>query len=97
MQVTVLESLGDGWIKAQIGSQTGYMDTNFISTGYVASAMPILVTTSQVHLRAGMSTKSTSLDLLPKGTEVILIGLTSQWGHVIVDGQMGFIYAKYLK
>jgi hypothetical protein len=28
---------------------------------------------------------------------VILIGLTSQWGHVIAGGQMGFIYAKYLK
>ena len=97
VQVSVLETLENGWVKAQIGSQTGYMDTKFISTGYVASAMPILVNTSQVHLRAGMSTKSTSLDLLPKGTEVILIGLTSQWGHVIVDGQMGFIYAKYLK
>ncbi len=97
VQVSVLETLENGWVKAQIGSQTGYMDTTFLSNGYVASAMPVVTTTGQVHLRASMSTKSTSLDLLPKGTAVILIGLTSQWGHVIVDGQMGFIYAKYLK
>ncbi|GEM_PF-497232 len=97
VQVFVLETLENGWVKAQIGSQTGYMDTTFLSNGYVASAMPVVTTTGQVHLRASMSTKSTSLDLLPKGTAVILIGLTSQWGHVIADGQMGFIYAKYLK
>ncbi len=97
VQVSVLETLENGWVKAQIGSQTGYMDTTFLSNGYVASAMPVVTTTGQVHLRASMSTKSTSLDLLPKGTAVILIGLTSQWGHVIADGQMGFIYAKYLK
>ena len=97
VQVSVLETLENGWVKAQIGSQTGYMDTTFLSNGYVASAMPVVTTTGQVHLRASMSTKSTSLDLLPKGTAVILIGLTSQWGHVIAGGQMGFIYAKYLK
>ena len=97
VQVTPLEFLGSGWIKVQIGSLTGYMDSVYISTGYVASAMPVLTTTSQVNLRAGMSTKSKSLGSLSKGTQVILMGFTSQWAHVIVDGQIGFIYAKYLK
>ena len=60
-------------------------------------AMPILYTTSSVHLRAGMSTKTKSLTTLAAGTPVILMGFTSQWAHVIVNGQTGFIYAKYLK
>lgn len=97
VQVTPLEFLGSGWIKVRIGSLTGYMDSVYISTGYVASAMPVLTTTSQVNLRSGMSTKSKALDSLPKGTQVILMGFTSQWAHVIVDGQTGFIFAKYLK
>ena len=92
----IVDSIADGWAHVTIGSLSGYMDMTFLSSG-VASAMPILKTTSSVNLRAAMSTTSTSLDKLPAGTQVIVMGFTAQWAHVIVGGQMGFIYAKYLK
>ena len=96
VQVNVLD-VTDGWAKVTIGSQSGYMDVGFLSNGYVSSAMPVLKTTSSVHLRASTSTKSASLGTLPAGTEVTLMGFTSQWAHVIVGGQTGFIYAQYLR
>ena len=90
--------VGDGWYEVTIVGTgvKGYMDGTFLAS-YCASAMPVLYTTSSVHLRAGMSTKTKSLTTLAAGTPVILMGFTSQWAHVIVNGQTGFIYAKYLK
>ena len=97
--VEVLATLDNGFTQVRIGNLTGYMKTEYLSTGSVASAMPLLKISSsgKVNLREEASTSSNSLGLYPKDTEVILLGFNGSWAHVIVDGKIGFMLTTYLK
>lgn len=82
----------------------GYMKTEFLKTDGtdVPSAMPVMHISNSnaaknLHLREQQSTVSRSLGIYPNGTEVILMGFSNEWAHVIVDGQFGFMLAKYLE
>ena len=95
------------WIQVGIGNLTGYMKREYLvisgdAKDYPASAMPILEVANpnmagNLHLREKQSTSSKSLGTYKNGTSVILMGFTGEWAHVIVDGRMGFMQAKYLK
>ena len=97
--------LSGKWASVRIGNLTGYMKTEFLSANTAdppASAMPVMTVRNpnpagNLHLRDMQSTSSHSLKLYPNGTQVILMGFTSTWAHVIVDGQMGFMMGKYLR
>ena len=69
---------------------------------YPASAMPIMTINNPnseqcVDLYAEQSQKSEFLGVYYNGTSVILMGFNATWAHVIVDGKVGFILAKYLE
>lgn len=95
------------WTRVNIGNYHGYMRTEFLAFGdpaqsIVASAMPIMVvnnpgSAANLNLREGPFAAAKSLGVYPNGTKVILMGFNDTWAHVIVDGQMGFMQASYLK
>ncbi len=97
--VEVLSTLDNGFTQVRIGNLVGYMKTEYLTTNYVASAMPLLKINSsgKVNLREQASTSSNSLGLYPKDTEAILLGFNGNWAHVIVDGKIGFMLTTYLK
>lgn len=98
---------GEEWVKVSIGNLTGYMDASFLTfqggnEAFPASVMPVMQVKNynsigNLHLRQKQTMDSASLGLFDNGTRVILMGFTGEWAHVIVNGQMGFMMAKYLK
>lgn len=107
VQVVIDGPVDGEWTKVIIGNLTGYMKTEYLVISgegkqYPASAMPVMFVSNpnparNLHLRAGQSTYSTSLGLYSNGTKVTLMGFTDEWAHVILDGNMGFMLAKFLK
>ena len=51
----------------------------------------------RLNLRATMSETSESLEKYNNGTQVVVLGIGTTWHHVIVDGKVGYMMAKYLK
>ena len=104
----IFNGTSDGvWAKVAVNNLHGFMKTEFLAIGEpaqsnVVSAMPIMVVSNpgsaaNLNLREGPFAASKSLGIYANGTKVILMGFSSEWAHVIVDGQMGFMLAKYLK
>ncbi len=93
------------WTPVVIGDALhGYMKTEFLKTDGtdVSSAMPVMHINNpnaakNLHLREKQSTASGSLGIYPNGTEVILMGFSNEWAHVIVEGKFGFMLAEYLQ
>lgn len=95
------------WTKVIVGNLKGYMKTEYLVISgegkpYPASAMPIMAINNPnseqcADLYAGQSQKSEFLGVYYNGTPVILMGFNATWAHVIVDGKVGFILAKYLE
>ena len=104
----IVNGPADGeWTKVNVGNLEGYMKTEFLVISgegkpYPASAMPIMTINNPnseqcVDLYAGQSQKSEFLGVYYNGTQVILMGFNATWAHVIVDGKVGFMLAKYLE
>lgn len=103
--VEILSSAGDGgdntwkWVRIMGTDVTGYMQTKFLRTDgkSVASAMPTVTIRNGggtgLNLRADMSTKARSLGYYSNGTQVTVLGVSTDWLHVQVDGKVGFILA----
>ena len=107
VRVIIKAGSDDEWTVVAIGNLHGYMKTEFLAMdedaqNNVASAMPIMVvnnpgSAANLHLREGPFATSKSLGIYANGTKVILMGFSSKWAHVIVNGKMGFMQAAYLK
>ncbi len=104
----VIDGPVDGeWTKVMVGNLEGYMKTEYLVVSgegkpYPASAMPVMTVNNPnseqcVDLYAGQSQESEFLGVYDNGTSVILMGFNATWAHVIVDGKVGFMLAKYLK
>lgn len=104
----IIDGPVDGeWTKVIVGNLKGYMKTEYLVISgegkpYPTSAMPIMTINNPnseqcVDLYAGQSQKSEFLGVYNNGTSVILMGFNATWAHVIVDGKVGFMLAKYLK
>ena len=95
------------WTKVIVGNLNGYMKTKYLVISgegkpYPSSAVPIMTINNPnseqcVDLYAEQSQKSEFLGVYYNGTSVILMGFNATWAHVIVDGKVGFILAKYLE
>ena len=96
------DSTGE-WVSVSIGNLSGYMKAEFLAmdgrADSVVSGMPILCVTTpagKLNLRQTPSTTAPSLGAYSGGTLVTLCGLTNEWAHVLIDGQIGFMLRKYL-
>lgn len=108
--VTVL-STENGWSKVQVNGQTGYMSSLWLSssiptTPSVPSTPSSSIGTAVVNnpsdtqvlfLRREPSTASEALGYYRNGKTVTLLAKLDGWYKVKVDGQTGYMMAKYLK
>ena len=104
--VTVL-STADGWSKVTVNGQTGYMASQWLSTSKPSTGSSSAVSgtaivnnpldTQVLFLRSKPSTDSQSLGYYRNGKTVTLLAKLDGWYKVSVDGQTGYMMAKYLK
>lgn len=97
---------GNRWAKVTIGNLTGYMDANFLAFPETdelpVSMLPVMYvyntnSAKNLHLRESQSLNAPSLGIYPNGTQFVLLGYSDEWCHVIVDGQYGFMRARYVR
>lgn len=107
--VTV-HSTVDGWSKVTVNGQTGYMSSQWLSSskpsGSTGSSSSSSIGTAVVNnpvstqvlfLRSEPSTSSEALGYYRNGKSVTLLAKLNGWYKVKVDGQVGYMMAKYLK
>jgi len=104
--VTIL-STADGWSKVTVNGQTGYMASQWLSASKPSSGSSSAITgtavvnnpldTQVLFLRSEPSTSSQSLGYYRNGKTVTLLAKLDGWYKVKVDGQTGYMMAKYLK
>lgn len=102
--VTVLSTEGD-WSKVSIGSQTGYMASQWLSSKKPSTSSGASIGTAVVSnpldtqvlfLRSEPSVSSQSLGYYRNGKSVTLLQKLDGWYKVRVDGKTGYMMAKYL-
>ena len=64
--------------------------------GAIAENETRVVTAGTLNLREGASTESTVIGKYGWGTQVDVLGFDGDWAYVDVNGQNGYMYAKYL-
>ena len=107
--VTV-HSTDGGWSKVTVNGQSGYMSSQWLSsskpTGSTGSSSSSSIGTAVVNnpvstqvlfLRSEPSTSSEALGYYRNGKTVTLLQKLDGWYKVKVDGQVGYMMAKYLK
>ena len=105
-KVTVLSTEG-GWSKVQVDGRTGYMASQWLSTskpsapgGSVSVTGTAVVNnprdTQVLFLRKEPSTASEALGYYRNGKTVTLLSKLDGWYKVRVDGQTGYMMAKFL-
>lgn len=94
----------DPWARVSIGGLEGYVDRQYITVEgveAVASAMPVVMVKAPgsegVELRQGPAKDAPMLDVCTNGAQVILMGFTDDWAHVIVGEQTGFLPVDCLR
>lgn len=91
----------DGWMKVLIGAAEGYIYYECLSSTQPASQAPAKAVANRhstwVNLRRSPSTGSQSLGKFNNGTQVQLLGETSEgWSYVQVNGQKGYMITEML-
>lgn len=94
--VNVLVSSVNGWTKVSYNGKTGY-----ISSPYLTATTPIAIgtatTTGEVNFRAGASTSTAIIGVVPYNAKVsVLEASVNGWTKVSYNGQTGYIYSQYL-
>ena len=90
-RLEILGEEGNWFLVRTENGKTGYISKNYVSGGIRKTA------TANVHLRADASSKSASLTVLAKGTKVTATSVTGNWTKILLGGQIGYVYSKYLK
>jgi uncharacterized protein YgiM (DUF1202 family) len=95
--ITRLGAHGD-WRKVIVGSKTGYVHGNYVSTRKpAASTKKTAYATAGVYVRASATTSSRILTILPRGTKVTITGTSGVWRKVTAGGHVGWVHSNYLK
>lgn len=90
-RLEILGEEGNWYLVRTENGKTGYISKSYVSGGIRKT------TTANVHLRADTSSKSASLTVLAKGAKVTATSVTGRWTKVLLNGQLGYVYSKYLK
>lgn len=94
--VNVLVASTNGWTKVSYAGKTGY-----ISSPYLTATAPVAIgtstTTAEVNFRAGASTSTAIIGVVPYNTKVNVLAASSNgWTKVSWNGKTGYIYSQYL-
>lgn len=96
-----LADLSGGWSRVRIGSETGFVRTQYLAgTGH--RLFPSYVvdnrTSDWVNLRSGASFEKEPVGCLSNGAAVLLMGETaSGWSYVEADGLRGYVVTEFLR
>lgn len=101
--VVILAEEGE-WLHVSIGSLTGYMKKEHVFTNesmwYYGDALQLpaakVNNRTGLNLRTGQSTSTKKLGTYEYGTPVTVLGISTSWAHVLVDGQVGFMLLNKL-
>ncbi len=94
--IAVLDEVNRWWVKAKVGSKTGYLSTKYVS--YSDGASSIGTITRGVNFRSEPSVKSRVYRTLHSGTEVsVLETVNSYWVQISTGGQTGYISTDYIQ
>ncbi|QTV79659.1 SH3 domain-containing protein [Microbacterium sp. NIBRBAC000506063] len=78
------------WTRVKVADGTRWVLTSQLKTA------PTDVTVSGVNLRAGASTSTSIITLLPKGTRVSLMETRGSWQKVMASSRVGWVHKDYL-
>ncbi len=95
----IITEAGAEWCKVSCGSAEGYMSTEYLTRADTAAfETPYTgkVTASVVNLRAEANTTSTVLGQLVENSEVVILGVSGGWYHVLANDVEGFIHPDYV-
>ena len=97
---TPVECLSDPslpWVQVTIGAESGYVKSDYLTSGAV-SAFPVgVVNTDYVNFREAPSMQSKAIGWLHDGTAVILYGETvDNWYYAAHGTTRGYIRAEYV-
>lgn len=96
-----LADLAGGWSRVRVGSETGFIRTQYLAgTGH--RLFPSYVvdnrTSDWVNLRSGASFDKEPVGRLNNGDAVLLMGETaSGWSYVEADGLRGYVVTEFLR
>ena len=101
-EVERISTSGSGWLYVKIGSETGYIQQDYLTQTQPLSQAPLYVvnntSSTWVNLRAGASTNTTSLGRIDNGASVWVLGETkSGWSYVETLTQRGYMMTSFLK
>ncbi len=95
----IITEFGTEWCKVSCGSKEGYMSTAYLThsdTAAFETPYTGKVTASVVNLRAEANTTSTVLGQLIENSEVVILGVSGGWYHVLANDIEGFIHPEYV-
>lgn len=98
---TPVECLSDPslpWVQVHIGAESGYVKSEYLTSGGTVSAQPIgVVNTDYVNFREAPSTQSEAIGWLHDGAAVIIYGETvDNWYYAAHGTTHGYIKAEYV-
>lgn len=106
-KAVTMVSYNSAWSKVTYGGKTGFVSTKYLnktvkSTTVKAPSTPkatvvTYVTTDNLNLRTGASTKYKVLTLIPKGKSVTYLGKSGTWYKVKYGSLTGYVSSAYLK
>lgn len=101
-------SAGNNWCRVQIGSYTGYMMTEFLTTrsgGNTVQPQPVpdgttVYVTSRngngVNLRSGPDKSYSSIGFYSVGTAATMITRGSTWSYIQIGNRIGYMMTQFL-
>lgn len=101
-------SAGNNWCRIQIGSFTGYMMTQFLTTksGSTPTAKPdipdgsLVYVTSRngkgVNLRSGPDKAYSSIGFYSVGTPATMVTKGKTWSYILIGNRYGYMMTQYL-
>lgn len=95
-----LATTGGGWSRVRIGSETGYVRTEYLAGKAEDAFVPSVVdnrTSDWVNLRSGASFEADPVARLDNGTSLRLMGETaSGWSYVVANGRRGYVVTDFV-
>lgn len=96
--VTCLSDPSREWVQVSIGTETGYIKSDYLTDRTVQAAQPVgAVNTDYVNFREAPSTRSEAIGWLHDGTALIIYGETvDHWYYAAHGMTRGYIRAEYV-
>lgn len=82
------------WAQVTYGGRSGYASTSYLASP--SSSTEVRYTTANLNLRTGPGTGYPIILVIPKGSSVTVLGISSGWANVNYSGRTGYVSTSYL-